>query len=132
MNKFVQFIKGNPKPDFYEFTMGGRFKDLIFKIKGDLPLEIQEQIEKRCAIRDKKGNQIDTNKAKLALKMIEEYSIEPNFRNANDLKELGLTLPEDYIKAMFTSGEQLAFMGKINELTGVGADINEEIEEAKN
>lgn len=137
MNKFVEFIKGNPKPEFYEFAFSERFRDasgkpIIFKIKGDLPLEVQEGLERSCQIKDKQGNVIGLNKTKFALKMLAEWTLEPNFKNAEDLAALGLHTPDEYINKMFTSGEQLAFMTKINELTGVGQSIAEEIEEAKN
>lgn len=137
MNKFTNFIKGNPKPEFHEFTMGGRFVDedgkpLMFKIKGDLPLDIQERLEKNCQERDKHGNVTGLRKSKLAVDMIVEWSLEPNFKSAEDLAEIGAHLPSEYVQKMFTAGEQLKFMGKINELAGVGKDINEDIEEAKN
>lgn len=137
MSLLLDFIKDNKKPDFFEFQLSSRFVDkkgnpIMFKIKGDVPLEVEADIEKRCQIRDRKGKPTgEINNAKLLYEVITEFCIYPNFRDAKELEELGCTTSKEYINKLLTSMEIKKLYTKINELIGVG-DIEENIEEAKN
>jgi hypothetical protein len=58
--------------------------------------------------------------------------VEPNFKDAEAIKKMGVATPQALLDKILTAGELAMLRDKIFELSDLSVDINEEIEEAKN
>lgn len=101
-----------------------------FKVKAMTSDEFGEYQKRSRGKVGKKGADFDAPKFNLLI--VAGQTIEPNFNNAELLKKAGCTTATELIKKKLLPGEIAELADKITELSGFDADINEDVEEAKN
>lgn len=130
------FLLANPVDNLTaEVPVSPRFKDekgnqLLFTIKGMAPDEF-EAIRKK-ATRIKKGKQVEFDNQMFNLSIAINQTVFPDFRNAEAIKKLGVSTPEEYIQKVLLAGELTTLVQNINELSGFDVGMNELVEEVKN
>lgn len=60
------------------------------------------------------------------------HTVEPNFKDAESIKKMGVMTPEDYLHKVLLPGEIDDLALKIQELSGFNKDFEELVDEAKN
>lgn len=115
-----------------------RFKDekgeiLKFKIK---PMSGDDfgRYQKACTTMSMTGKKRETqfDSGKFNIMSIVNHCVDPDFKDASWIKELGVISPEMAVQKVLLAGEIVELGNKITKLSGFDLDINEEIEEAKN
>ncbi|MBE9913378.1 XkdN-like protein [Paenibacillus donghaensis] len=130
------FLNANPVENLTEeVAISPRFKDeqgnpLKFMIKAMTPAEFEEIRKKATQI--KKGKNIEFDSQKFNLSIAINNTINPDFKNADSIKKLGVATPEDYIQRVLLAGELSTLVQKINELSGFDVGMNELVDEVKN
>lgn len=121
-----------------EVPISPRFKDkegklLKFKIK---PMSGDEfgKYQKQCTSIDfnKKKRETQFDSGKFNLLCIVNHCIDPDFKDASFLKELGVQTPEQAVSKVLLAGEIVELGNQISKVSGFDVDINEEVEKAKN
>lgn len=121
-----------------EVVVSPRFKDkdgnlLKFKIR---PMSGDEfgKYQKQCTTINFNNKKRETrfDSGKFNLLSIVNHCVDPNFKEADFLKSLGVQTPEDAISKVLLAGEIVELGGQISSISGFDTDINEEIEKAKN
>lgn len=130
------FLIANPVDNLTEeVIVSPRFKDekgnlLKFTIKAMTPAEFEE-IRKK-ATRIKKGKQVEFDNQLFNLGIAINHTVNPDFRNAESIKKLGVNTPEEYVQRVLLAGELSTLVQKINELSGFDVAMNDLVEEVKN
>lgn len=121
-----------------EVPISPRFKDkegnlLKFKIR---PMSGDEFgiYQKQCTNFSMNGKKRETNfdSGKFNTMCIVNHCIDPNFKEADFLKSLGVQTPEQAVGKVLLAGEIVELGSRITEVSGFDIDINDEIENAKN
>lgn len=121
-----------------EVPISPRFKDkdgnlLKFKIR---PMSGEEfgKYQKQCTSITINNRKKETNfdSGKFNVMCIVNHCIDPNFKEADFLKGLGVQTPEQAVSKVLLAGEIVELGGQISSISGFDTDINEEIEKAKN
>lgn len=81
---------------------------------------------------DVKRKKASFDSKKLNEQIIINHTVDPDFRNAEDIKKVGCTTPEQYMNKVLLAGEAEELSQQIQSLSGFDLDINEAVEEAKN
>lgn len=81
---------------------------------------------------DVKRKKASFDSKKLNEQIIINHTVDPDFRNADDIKKVGCTTPEQYMNKVLLAGEAEELSQQIQSLSGFDLDINEAVEEAKN
>ena len=121
-----------------EVVVSSRFKDkegnlLKFKVRpmsGDEFGKYQKQCTTISFNNKKRETKFDS--AKFNILSIVNHCVDPNFKEADFLKSLGVQTPEDAVSKVLLAGEIGELGGQISSISGFDLDINEEIEKAKN
>ncbi|MGG7176201.1 phage tail assembly chaperone [Clostridium paraputrificum] len=118
-----------------EVIVSERFKDkkgnlLKFKVKAVSPEEFSE-IQKQCTVTKKKGK-VDFNSKKFNELIAINYTVDPNFKDAESIKKLGLVTPEQFLNKTLLAGELSTLVEVISNLSGFDQDLDELRDEAKN
>lgn len=121
-----------------EVVISPRFKDkdgniLKFKIKpmsGDDFGKYQKQCTSMTFNNRKKETHFDSGKFNVMC--IINHCVDPDFKDAEFLKKLGVQTPEQAVGKVLLAGEIVELGGQITSISGFDVDINEEIEKAKN
>jgi hypothetical protein len=136
MSTLQEFLLANPVDNMVEdVVVSPRFKDkdgkpLLFTIKAMTPAEF-EDIRKK-ATRIKKGKQVEFDSQMFNLSIAINNTVNPDFRNAESIKKLGVATPEDYVQKVLLAGELTTLVQKINELSGFDVGVSDLVEEVKN
>lgn len=77
-----------------------------------------------------KGSIIDTSRLRMLI--VKNHVIDPDFKDAEMLKQCGCSTPEQFISDKLLIGEQQKLQEAILTLSGFDTDLKSEIEEAKN
>ena len=121
-----------------EVAVSSRFKDkegnlLKFKIK---PMSGDEfgKYQKQCTSISFNNRKKETNfdSGKFNVLCIVNHCVDPNFKEADFLKSLGVQTPEQAVSKVLLAGEIVELGNQISSISGFDTDINEEIEKAKN
>lgn len=121
-----------------EVVVSPRFRDkegnlLKFKIR---PMSGEEfgKYQKQCTIINFAGKKKETtfDSSKFNLLCIVNHCVDPNFREADFIKTLGVQTPEAAVSKVLLAGEIVELGNQISSISGFDTDINEEIEKAKN
>ncbi|GJM73009.1 phage protein [Paenibacillus macerans] len=129
------FLNANPVDNLTEeVVISPRFKDekgnpLKFTVKAMTEEEF-EDIRKRSTQVGKKKVEFDSRKFNLHVAI--NNTINPDFKNADSIKKLGVSSPEEYVKRVLLAGELTTLVQKITELSGFDVEMSELVEEAKN
>ncbi|GAC42274.1 phage tail assembly chaperone [Paenibacillus popilliae] len=131
-----EFLNANPVDNLTdEVAISPRFKDvdgnpLKFTIKAMTPAEF-EDVRKR-ATRILKNKQVEFDSRKFNLSIAINNTVNPDFKDAESIKKLGVNTPEEYVQRVLLAGELTTLVQKINELSGFDVAMNELVEEVKN
>ncbi len=79
-----------------------------------------------------KTKSADFDAQKLTEQIVINNTVEPDFRDAEAIKKVGCTTPEQYLNKVLLAGEVEELNQQIQALSGFDLDINEAVEEAKN
>ncbi len=121
-----------------EVPVSSRFKDkdgniLKFKIR---PMSGEEfgKYQKLCTNIKFAGKKKETSfdSGKFNVMCIVNHCVDPNFKEADFLKSLGVQTPEQAVSKVLLAGEIVELGNQISSISGFDLDINEEIENAKN
>lgn len=121
-----------------EVPISPRFKDkegnlLKFKIR---PMTGDEfgKYQKQCTTINVNGRKKETifDSGKFNLLCIINHCIDPDFKDADFLKQLGVQTPEQAVSKTLLAGEIVELGNQVTKVSGFDTDINEEIEVAKN
>lgn len=121
-----------------EVPVSPRFKDkdgnlLKFKIR---PMSGDEfgKYQKQCTTMNVMGKKKETSfdSGKFNVMCIVNHCIDPNFKEADFIKGLGVQSPEQAVSKVLLAGEIVELGNQISRISGFDVDINEEIENAKN
>ena len=122
----------------FEVAVSARFKDkegnlLKFKIK---PMSGDEfgKYQKQCTNINFNGKKKETSfdSGKFNVMCIVNHCMDPNFKESDLLKGLGVQTPEQAVSKVLLAGEIVELGNQISKISGFDTDINEEIENAKN
>lgn len=121
-----------------EVPISPRFKDkdgnlLRFKIR---PMTGDEfgKYQKQCTTINVNGRKKETSfdSGKFNLLCAVNHCIDPDFKDADFLKQLGVQTPEQAVSKTLLAGEIVELGNQVTKVSGFDVDINEEIEAAKN
>lgn len=113
-----------------EIDLGGRLAGQKFIIHG-LKLDEVQAARKKAVVAGEGGVE-RRDDIEVARQIIVAGCIEPDFRNAEWIKEAGVITPSQLIDKVLLAGEATRLSREIMKASGLGEDINKAIEEAKN
>ena len=90
--------------------------------------------QKQCTTLNVMGKKKETSfdSGKFNVLCIVNHCLDPNFKEAELLKGLGVQTPEQAVSKVLLAGEIVELGNQISRISGFDTDINEEIENAKN
>ncbi|XZM32523.1 phage tail assembly chaperone [Clostridium perfringens] len=135
MSKLMDFLINNTVEDLTEeVVISDRFKVdgeiLKFKIKAVTPDEFSD-LQKQCTKIGKKGK-TNFDSRMFNEQLIVNYTVEPNFKDAEAIKKAGCLTPEQLLNKTLLAGEVVTLVEQISTLSGFDKDLEELREEAKN
>lgn len=132
MNALQQFLTRNTVENLTEeVVLGGRLKDFKFKIKA-LTGDQYNEFQALCIENPNSPKKRRFNTRKFNELLVVNCVIEPNFKDPEWLKELGVPDATSAIYKTLLAGEITDLAERILRLSGFDRDIEEEIEEVKN
>jgi len=132
MNALQQFLTKNSVDNFTEeVTLGGRLKDFKFKIKA-LTGNQYNDFQALCIENPNSPKKRRFNIKKFNELIVANCVIEPNFKDPEWLKELGVADATSAIYKTLLAGEITDLAERVLRLSGFDRDIEEEMEEVKN
>jgi len=132
MNALQQFLTKNSVDNFIEeVTLGGRLKDFKFKIKA-LTGNQYNDFQALCIENPNSPKKRRFNIKKFNELIVANCVIEPNFKDPEWLKELGVADATSAIYKTLLAGEITDLAERVLRLSGFDRDIEEEMEEVKN
>ncbi|BDU83499.1 phage tail assembly chaperone [Clostridium perfringens] len=135
MSKLMDFLINNTIENLTEeVVISDRFKVdgeiLKFKIKAVTPDEFSD-LQKQCTKIGKKGK-MNFDSKMFNEQLIVNYTVEPNFKDAEAIKKAGCITPEQLLNKTLLAGEVATLVEQISTLSGFDKDLEELREEAKN
>ncbi len=135
MSKLMDFLLNNTVENLTEeVVISDRFKVdgeiLKFKIKAVTPDEFSD-LQKQCTKIGKKGK-MNFDSKMFNEQLIVNYTVEPNFKDAESIKRAGCITPEQLLNKTLLAGEVATLVEQISTLSGFDKDLEELREEAKN
>ncbi|CEK34301.1 XkdN-like protein,hypothetical protein,Phage XkdN-like protein [[Clostridium] sordellii] len=135
MSKLMDFLVSNPIDNLTEdVIISDRFKNeneiLKFKIKAVSPDEFSE-LQKQCTKVGKKGK-VNFDSKMFNDQLIINYTVEPNFKDADAIKKAGCMTPEQLLNKVLLAGEVATLVEEISTLSGFDKDLETLREDAKN
>ncbi|MDZ4994581.1 XkdN-like protein [Clostridium perfringens] len=135
MSKLMNFLINNTVENLTEeVVISDRFKVdgeiLKFKIKAVTPDEFSD-LQKQCTKIGKKGK-MNFDSKMFNEQLIVNYTVEPNFKDAESIKRAGCITPEQLLNKTLLAGEVATLVEQISTLSGFDKDLEELREEAKN
>lgn len=135
MSKLIDFLVSNPIENLTEeIIISDRFKVdgeiLKFKIKAVSPDEFSD-LQKQCTKVGKKGK-VNFDSKMFNDQLIINYTVEPNFKDADAIKKAGCMTPEQLLNKVLLAGEVATLVEEISTLSGFDKDLETLREDAKN
>lgn len=131
------FLNANPVDNLTdEVAISDRFKDkdgklLKFKIKAMGSDEFEDLRKKSMRVTTGKRRNVELDLRTFNNAIVIGFTLEPNFKDAESIKQLGCTTPEQYLNKVLLPGEISELSNQIQQLSGF-KDMDELVEEAKN
>ncbi|MCM3131903.1 XkdN-like protein [Paenibacillus polysaccharolyticus] len=131
-----EFLNNNPVDNITaEVAVSKRFTDkdgklMLFKIKPMTEREHNELAKKSTTVKSRGKTEIDTRKFNASV--VIDNTIYPNFKDAESIKAMGVTSPEQYLGKVLLSGEVAKLVDEISKLSGFDTSMEDLVEEAKN
>lgn len=132
MNALQKFlIENDVRDDKETFKLDSpRLKGFDFTVSAITTQQYQNY--QRQSIKGK-GKSRDFDVSKFNMLIITNHCVEPNFRDAEFIKQCGVTLPEECVNRTLRAGEVQQLSEKILEMSGFNmSGLEEEMEEVKN
>lgn len=136
MSKLTNFLLENSVENITEeVVISDRLKDengefLKFKIKALTPDEFSD-LQKECTVVGKKGK-VSFNSKAFNERLIVNNTLEPDFKDANFIKQANCISPEQVLNKVLLAGEVSALVEAITKLSGFDSDLDSLRAEAKN
>lgn len=136
MSKLQEFLNANPIVDLTdEVVVSRRFTDkdgnlLKFKIKA-MTNQMFDDLRKRYTKIDKK-RRVEFDSSGFNNAIVIEHTLDPNFKDAASIQQLGCATPEDYLTKVLLPGEVATLANEIQKLSGFDVEMEDLVEEAKN
>ena len=102
----------------------------LFEIKAAEQKQFEE-LQKKNTIYGKKGK-VTFNNVSFQNELIIENTIYPNFKDAESIKKLNCSSPEEYVEKVLLPGEISRLADCILKLSGFDNDFEDRLESAKN
>lgn len=132
MNALQQFLTKNSVENLTEeVSLGGRLKDFKFKIKA-LTGNQYNDFQALCIENPNSPKKRRFNTKKFNELIVANCVVEPNFKDPEWLKELGVADSTSAIYKTLLAGEITDLAERALRLSGFDRDVEEEIEEVKN
>lgn len=132
MNALQQFLTKNSVDNLTEeITLGGRLKDFKFKIKAMTGNQYNDY-QTLCIENPNSAKKRRFNTKKFNELIVVNCVIEPNFKDADWMKELGVPDATSAMYKTLLAGEITMLAEAALRLSGFDRDLDEEMEEAKN
>lgn len=132
MNALQQFLTKNPVYNLTEeVTLGGRLKDFKFKIKA-LTGNQYNDFQALCIENPNSPKKRRFNTKKFNELIVSNCVVEPNFKDPEWLKELGVADATSAIYKTLLAGEITDLAERALRLSGFDRDVEEEMDEVKN
>lgn len=132
MNALQQFLTKNSVDNLTEeVTLGGRLKDFKFKIKA-LTGNQYNDFQALCIENPNSPKKRRFNIKKFNELIVANCVVEPNFKDPEWLKELGVADATSAIYKTLLAGEITDLAERALRLSGFDRDIEEEMDEVKN
>ncbi|MDR0915006.1 MAG: phage portal protein [Oscillospiraceae bacterium] len=127
------FLLANPQTDICdEIFVSERFKDNGYKFKiGAMTGEQYQRYQNDCVKVGKKGKSKFDSKAFNEFVVI-NHTLEPNFKDAEFIKQAGCITPEQVMYKVLRAGEIAELSGKIAALSGFDTDPEALVDDVKN
>jgi len=139
MSTLQDFLNSNPVDNLTaEIAISERFKDskgklLKFKIKAMTNDEFEDIRKKSMRVDFKKGKRsVDFNAKAFNEHVVVSNTTNPDFKNAESIRSLGCSTPEQYLNKVLLSGEIAELAQQIQKLSGFEQDMSDLVDEAKN
>ena len=113
-----------------EVNLGGRLAEQKFIVRG-LTLDEVQATRKKAIVADAAGKERQDD-IEVTRQVIIAGCVEPDFRNAQFVKDTGCVTPSQVIDKVLLAGEATRLAKEIMKASGLGEDINKAVEEAKN
>ena len=113
-----------------EVNLGGRLAGQKFIVRG-LTLEEVQVARKKAIVTDSTGKERQSE-IEVTRQVIVAGCVEPDFSNAQFIKDAGCVTPSQVIDKVLLAGEATRLAKEIMKASGLGEDINKAVEEAKN
>lgn len=131
MSTLLEFLIENPVDDLTsEVIVSNRLAKFPFKIKAMTGPEFSDY--QKLATRIGKHKKVEFDSKLFNEQVVLNHTVEPNFRDAENIKKAGCTTPEQFLYKSLLAGEIAELSQQISELSGFNRDIEATIEEAKN
>lgn len=134
MSKLTDFLMKKPVSEIREelhLNTREGIKEFPFIVRAMSGEEFNDYSERCSNFNPKTGkSKFDTKKYNELV--IINHCVEPNFKDAEMLKQAGCTLPEQFLSKFLLAGEIVELAQKISEISGFDKSIDEVKEEAKN
>ena len=135
MSKLQEFLISNPIHDLVEeVVLSERFQVdgeiLKFKVK-PVPSEEFATLQRKHTKIGKKGK-TDFDNGAFQTEIVLDFTIEPDFRNAEAIKKAGCLTPKQYLNKSLKAGEVVELFSEISRISGFDEDLEELKEKAKN
>lgn len=131
MSKLTEFLCENVVEGLTEeVTISNRIP-FKFKISA-MTSEQFNSYRKMATTINTKTKSASFDSKKLTEQMVINHTVDPDFRDADSIKKLGVMTPEQYLNKVLLAGEVEELSQAIQKLSGFNLDIDEAVEEAKN
>ena len=140
MSELQAFLNAHPIAGLTdEVAISDRFKGpdgrvLKFKIRVMTNEEFEAYRRQSMTVSaDKKGRRrVDLDSAKFNALVVINHTVDPNFKDAASIQQLGCQTPEEYLNKVLLPGEIVDLANAILRLSGFDENMNVLVEEAKN
>jgi len=131
MSNLVNFLIENPVDNLVEeVVVSSRLKQFPFKIKGMTGPEFAEY--QKLSTKIGRHKKVEFDSGLFNQLVVLNHTIEPNFRNAEAIKQANCATPEQFLYKSLLAGEIAELSQRISALSGFDKDMEETVEEAKN
>lgn len=123
-------IESSKSENVKAVVISKRLKEYKFKVRGLSAGEYREVRKRAVNPQGTGGDRIDS--LDLARQLIVDGCVEPNFREAEFIKQVGVKTPVEAVDKLLLAGEVSRLSNEIMEISGFNEDIGKLRDEAKN
>lgn len=140
MSTLQEFLNANPVDSLTdEVAISDRFRDadgslLKFRIRSMTSAEFEEYRRRATtvAVGRQKARRVELDLHRFNCAMVINHTLDPNLRDAESIRAVGCTTPEEYLSRVLLPGEIVALAEEIQRLSGFDRNMDDLVDEAKN